>query len=96
MGRIWIIRDTHFNHKSIIDKFEFRNKIVYIGAYIETSLGRFRHGKGKITYQNGNYYDGVWHAGEKHGWGIVKTEDKIEVRRRIKQLIVAGRKVISD
>jgi calcineurin-like phosphoesterase family protein len=24
MRRIWIIRDTHFNHKSIIDKFEFR------------------------------------------------------------------------
>lgn len=60
------------------DKFEFRNKIVYIGAYIETSLGRFRHGKGKIIHPKPDInsikqqesYEGDWVEDKMQGFGI--------------------------
>lgn len=60
------------------DKFEFRNKIVYIGSYKETSLGRFRHGKGKIIHpkpeinsiKQQESYEGDWVDDKMQGFGV--------------------------
>lgn len=58
-------------------KFEFQNKIVYIGSYKTTSNGKYRHGKGKVihpTPDNLNLgketYEGDWVDDKMHGYGI--------------------------
>ena len=40
---------------------------VYEGEY---NMSSQYHGKGKITYKDGSYYDGEWENGKRHGFGI--------------------------
>eukprot|EP00340_Litonotus_pictus_P006322 CAMPEP_0170518496 /NCGR_PEP_ID=MMETSP0209-20121228/4172_1 /TAXON_ID=665100 ORGANISM="Litonotus pictus, Strain P1" /NCGR_SAMPLE_ID=MMETSP0209 /ASSEMBLY_ACC=CAM_ASM_000301 /LENGTH=237 /DNA_ID=CAMNT_0010804075 /DNA_START=22 /DNA_END=732 /DNA_ORIENTATION=- len=58
-------------------KFEFKNKIVYIGSYKQTSAGRFRHGKGKVFHSTSDNikgcqetYEGDWFEDKKQGYGL--------------------------
>lgn len=39
-----------------------------------SSDGKF-HGHGKIVYENGESYDGEWHAGQRHGTGTYRYSD---------------------
>lgn len=39
---------------------------------------RLRHGKGKMTYENGDKYSGSWYKGQKHGFGVLHFMNKEE------------------
>lgn len=34
-----------------------------------------KHGKGKMTFTDGSYYDGDWEADETHGYGVNYNKD---------------------
>jgi len=59
-------------------KFEFQNKILYIGSYLQYSNGvRIRDGKGKIIHPSNDntqygqeYYEGDWKNDRMEGYGI--------------------------
>ncbi|PRP73858.1 radial spoke head 1 protein [Planoprotostelium fungivorum] len=51
---------------SVVTIEVYDNGISYIGTF--DTQGR-RHGKGKLQYQNGDYYEGSFHLGKRHGRG---------------------------
>jgi len=59
-------------------KFEFQNKILYIGNYKLTTEGvKVREGKGKLIHPTNDnteygqeFYDGDWHNDQMHGFGV--------------------------
>lgn len=59
-------------------KFEFQNKILYIGSYRQFSNGvRIREGKGKLVHPSNDntqygqeYYEGDWKSDKMEGYGI--------------------------
>ena len=47
----------------------FKKKIYNGGTYdgyVKVGTGQC-HGKGRLTFSNGEVYDGDWHEGKKHG-----------------------------
>lgn len=59
-------------------KFEFQNKIIYIGFYKQRGQHKFRHGKGKLIHPTKNptvnrgeeSYEGDWVEDKMQGFGI--------------------------
>lgn len=49
----------------------------------ETDKFGRRHGRGKMTYQDGSWYDGDWDCGLRHGVGEMhsKQNDKTTIYR---------------
>ena len=45
------------------------SKIDYVGELVNDKP----HGKGTITYENGDSYEGEWKEGKKHGKGTLTT-----------------------
>lgn len=58
-------------------KWEFKNKIIYIGTYKDSASGIFRHGKGKVLHPTSETfkgyqesYEGDWVEDKMHGYGL--------------------------
>ena len=47
------------------------DKIDYVGELVNDKP----HGKGTITYENGDSYEGEWKEGKKHGQGTLYFDD---------------------
>ena len=47
------------------------SKIDYVGELVNDKP----HGKGTITYENGDSYEGEWKEGKKHGQGTLFFDD---------------------
>ena len=58
------------------------------GHVYEGQCGRdmMRNGYGRQIYCDGNYYEGYWKDGNKHGWGrkVYSTSGKVEEGNWIK------------
>eukprot|EP00347_Sterkiella_histriomuscorum_P011997 403370285 len=44
----------------------------------ETNSNGQRHGKGRLTYIDGSFYEGNWVNGKKEGFGLSKSRDGIQ------------------
>ncbi len=70
--------NTHASETLLHGKFEFQNKILYIGNYRQSAEGiKTREGKGMLnhpTNDNTDFgresYEGDWHDDKMHGYGV--------------------------
>jgi len=62
----------------------------YNGEYIIEKGKQIRNGKGKMTYKNGDVYDGEWKNNEKHGKGKMTYGKDGDVHKKYKNGVYEG------
>jgi hypothetical protein len=73
-----VVQEQEEKTESAYGKFEFQNKILYVGYYKQNAEGiKFREGKGKLIHPTSDnsefgqeYYDGDWLNDKMHGFGV--------------------------
>jgi hypothetical protein len=53
----------------------FSSKSFFDGEYVGQLNGEKKHGTGKMTYKNGNSYEGDWVDDYRHGKGVFTWPD---------------------